>query len=107
MEKGYHNSAFGPDDSVGVQTTSMELERVIITGKTTAKCCGSSNVQNHYTSNNNPSNTSGHNVTSDACLPKCPAVRPSPWDPIKTRFAAVLTIGIIIWFLLGIFVTKF
>lgn len=107
MKKGYNNSAFGTDHSVSPQTISMELERVIITEKKAAKCCGSSNVQNHNPSNDNPSNTIGPKVTLDACLPKCPAVRPSPWDPMKTRFAAVLTIAIVIWFLLGVFVVKF
>lgn len=107
MQSGYNNDAFGTDDSSGAQTSSMELERVVIAGKTVAKCCGSSKVQNHQASDIISPNTSGPDITSNVCLPKCPAVKQSPWDPIKTRFAAVLTIAIVVWFLMGVLVVKF
>lgn len=106
MEKvviGYDNSACCEKDSVndGVQPVQMEMDRVIFdAGMSMAKCCGGSKV--------NSDNFSNIKLTDEnVCQPKCPAVRTSPWDPMKTRFAAALVVAILIWLIFGLFSMKF
>lgn len=110
MEKvviGYENSACCEKDGVddGVQPARMEMDRVIFdAGMTMAKCCGGSNVNSDNFTN---IKLTDDNVTTNVCQPKCPAVRASPWDPMKTRFVAALVVAILIWLIFGLFTIKF
>lgn len=104
-KKGYENSACNPNDDVGgAHRPSIEMDRVdgtamnevVVTG-----CCGGGldGKSNHQSGDQSPEDGS-----PDTCQPKCPAVRSSPWDPLKTRIAAVLTIAMVVWVLIGIIV---
>ncbi|VVC28855.1 Hypothetical protein CINCED_3A000359 [Cinara cedri] len=109
MEKcmGYDNSACCiSSDSRPLSTpATMEMERVV--------SCGNSKTQNNSASTENKfsmANDSGDNkivITPNECQPKCPAVTTSPWDPMKTRFAAFLTLAIVVWLLIGVCAINF
>ncbi|KAL5238433.1 hypothetical protein ACI65C_005843 [Semiaphis heraclei] len=104
-ENGYDNSACNPNDDVSVaQIPSIEMDRVTDTRMNevvVAGCCGSGLNGNskHQSGDQSPEKGS-----PDVCQPKCPAVRSTPWDPIKTRFVAVLVIAMVVWVLIGVFV---
>lgn len=109
----YDNSGFNPNDGnnhIG-KTSTLEMERVIVVEADVAKCCGrySNAIDNQNVSDchYNCPKTPVADVTPNVCLPKCPAVKASPWDPVKTRFAAVLTMAMVVWLLFGIFVIKY
>lgn len=104
FKNGYDNSACNTNDDDGRaqislteinHTVDAKMNTVVVTG-----CCGGGLNDNskHLSDDKSPENGS-----PDTCQPKCPAVRTSPWDPLKTRFVAVLTIAIVAWLLLGFF----
>ncbi|KAL4135441.1 hypothetical protein QTP88_007050 [Uroleucon formosanum] len=104
-KKVYENSACNPNDDVGgAHRPSIEMDRVdgtamnevVVTG-----CCGGglNGKRNHQSGDQSPEDGS-----PDTCQPKCPAVKSSPWDPLKTRIAAVLTIAMVVWVLIGVIV---
>lgn len=99
---GYDNDACCANDGDDTRKPSMEMERVVDCRLPIAKCCGNNNDNKYNSSDNKFLNAQGTNATPNACLPKCPAVRPSPWDPLKTRIALFLTVAIAIWLLIGV-----
>ncbi|XP_026819727.1 uncharacterized protein LOC113558467 [Rhopalosiphum maidis] len=104
-KNGYENTACNPNDEFGgVQISSIEMDRVTDDGMNTVVvtgCCGSglNGNTNHLSGDKSPENGS-----PDVCQPKCPAVRSSPWDPLKTRIIAILTIAMVAWLMIGVFV---
>uniref|UniRef100_A0A2S2Q9P4 Uncharacterized protein n=1 Tax=Sipha flava TaxID=143950 RepID=A0A2S2Q9P4_9HEMI len=99
---GYDNATCCVNDDNGTRKPSMEMERVVDCRLPTAKCCGTTNDNKHSSSGNKFANAQGTNALPNACLPKCPAVKTSPWDPLKTRIALFLTVAIVIWLLIGV-----
>lgn len=107
MEKcvGYDNSAccVSNDSCRPPAVSTMEMEQVV--------CCGRPKSQNSGAPTQpddkfSPAGASGDNkivITPNACQPKCPAIRTAPWDPIKTRFVAFLTLAMVVWLLVGVF----
>lgn len=109
MNSGYDNSACDIRDGIdhnSCGTTTMEMERVVVADAGATKCCGGSCATNQNLSDNKIPKTSANEINTNACAPKCPSVKASPWDPVKTRFAAVLTTAMVIWLLFGIFIVK-
>jgi len=102
-KNGYENTACNSNDDAGAQTMSIEMDRVgndgmnavVMTG-----CCGNNLNSN---SNHQSGDKSLKNGSPDVCQPKCPAVRSSPWDPLKTKIMAVLTLAMFAWLLIGVF----
>lgn len=96
---GYDNSACCANDSAAVgATATIEMDRVAAAAAA-ARCCGANN-------NSRPGDPTVV-TAANACPPKCPAVRTSPWDPAKTRFAALLTVFIVVWLLSGLIVNSY
>lgn len=107
-KNGYDNSACNQNDDVGVgaQISSIEMDRVVdarMNAVVVTGCCGGGLNGNSNRLSDDKSPENGAPVP-DACQPKCPAVRSSPWDPLKTRFVAVLTIAMVAWLLIGVLV---
>lgn len=95
---GYDNSACARNDGgvhARVAAATIEMQRLDVAGK----CCGGSN--------RNGSNSSDADVAPNVCQPKCPAVRQSPWDPTKTRFAVCLIVAVVLWIIGGVIALKF
>lgn len=113
MNKGYENAACDRNGcEVGARPTAVEMERVAVKGAaaTPAECCGGgvSRPIGRAPSGGRPSRTfPGPGVPSDVCLPKCPAVSSSPWDPIKTWLAIALSAAMLVWAGLGVYFIKF
>lgn len=111
MNSGYDNAAYHSNDD-GINrncwTTTMEMEKVVVADTVMPKCCVGSNSTNQNLSDNKIiPKTSDVDVNTNVCMPKCPSIKASPWDPVKTRFAAVLTMAMVIWLLYGIFIIKY
>lgn len=95
MNKGYENSACDRNGrEVGARPTTVEMVRVA----GVAKCCGG---------RASPGGKPTRTVQGPACPPKCPAVSSSPWDPIKTWLAIVLSVAMLVWAGLGVYFIKF
>lgn len=100
----YDNAACIKNDNIlhtVVATTAIEMERTNVTGK----CCGRGSNQSG--SNNELSNSLDANAALNVCQPKCPAIKKSPWDPIKTRFALLLVVAIVLWIIVGVIAIKY